>query len=235
MGIRVTIGQPLEDGSPDRRKPFALDAKLVESRDEQALRVMLAETADLTRAMREFLMTADRFINFSGIVVAAALTLGVVKHDEGKNWLVLVFAPYGLAIVFGYLIQIYTEVEKRAGYKRFLEERVNELMARQVLLESQVNSRVQRNSRSVMGMQILNGSVFCLLVWMSIRETVHNYSGDGARILGIHLINWNSVNVIAMLLAVSVLVVAGVENSKASGRAYDQAVAICTSNATPPQ
>lgn len=49
--------------------------------------------ADLTKAMREFLLTADRFINFSGLIAVGALTLGVIKHDEGKNWLALVSPP----------------------------------------------------------------------------------------------------------------------------------------------
>lgn len=62
------------------------------------------------------------------------------------------------------MIAVYTEVEKRAGYKRFLKSRINGLLGRPVLLDSLVNPRGARNRLSVIGMQILNAAAFPLLI-----------------------------------------------------------------------
>ncbi|WP_141585298.1 hypothetical protein [Actinomadura sp. WMMA1423] len=210
-----------------------MDATVGESTDDQVLRVLLAEVADLTKAMRELLMTADRFINFSGLIAVGALTLGVIKHDEGKNWLAIVFAPYGLAITFGYLIQLYTEVEKRAGYKKFLEARVNDLMRSPVLLESQVNTRVERNRKSVIGMQAMNGLAYLVFVGASTFETYDRYSGKGPEVLGWHLFNLSTLNIAVLVLATFVLAGALWENSRASDRAYSHAVSVQASYMPP--
>ena len=226
MMMRITLKQPQDDKSSGHSRPFTVDATVGETKDDQILHIMLAEVADLTKAMRELLMTADRFINFSGLIAVGALTLGVIKHDQGKNWLVLVLAPYGLAITFGYLIQTYTEVEKRAGYKRFLESRINHLMAKPVLLESQINSRHERNSKSVIGMQALNAMGFFGLLFMSGKETYHRYSHQGPGVWGIHLLNLNGLNCALLALSVAILSLTIWENSQASDSAYERAAKI---------
>ncbi|MFI6548539.1 hypothetical protein ACIBO9_35380 [Streptomyces prunicolor] len=225
MTRRIVLGQ---SGS----ERFAVDATVGESRDDQALRIMLDEVADLTKAMREFLMTADRFINFSGIIAVGALTIGGIKHDDGNNWLALVFAPYGLAMVFGYLIQIYTEVEKRAGYKKFLESQINQIMDRPVLLESQINSQVERNRRSVRLMQRFNGLGFLSLTYLSVMETCTRYSDE--RYKGVIFCNWNTVNIILLCSVTYMLIRAGLENMKASDRAHDHARSIYVNSMPPP-
>ncbi|WP_165970285.1 hypothetical protein [Actinomadura sp. 6K520] len=232
--MRITLRQPADNGPPNPVKPFAVDATVGESEDGQILRILLTEVADLTKAMREMLMTADRFINFAGLIAVGALTIGLIKHDEGKNWLALVFAPYGIALAFGYLIQIYTEVEKRAGYKRFLEARVNSLVGRPVLLESQINSRVERNRKSVIGMQVLNAMGFFGLIALSAKETVQRYGDEGPEIRGLHLLNLNTLNIALLAFSVFVLGLALRENMQASGKAYRQAAALQGNHAPPP-
>jgi hypothetical protein len=232
--MRITLRQPADNGPSNPVKPFAVDATVGESEDGQILRILLAEVADVTKAMRELLMTADRFINFSGLIAVGALTIGLIKHDEGKNWMALVFAPYGLALTFGYLIQIYTEVEKRAGYKRFLEARVNSLVGRPVLLESQINSRVERNRNSVIGMQVMNGLGFFGLVFLSAKETLQRYGDKGPEIAGLLLINLNALNILLLGFSVLVLGLALRENKKASDKAYRQAVALQGTHTPPP-
>lgn len=200
-------------------QPFIADATIGESPEDQALRIMVNEVTDLTKAMRELLMTADRFIYFAGIVAAAALTLGVMRHDEGNNGIILIFAPYGIAVAFGYLVQVYTEVEKRAGYKEYLESKVNQMMPSPILLESHVNSRSARNRLSVIGMQVLNFAGFAALILLSWRETWDRYGGDGH----LHLMNLHTANAVFLCLATLVLVGAVYENRVASKRAREAA------------
>ncbi|MFJ4786621.1 hypothetical protein [Streptomyces sp. NPDC088794] len=209
-----------------------MDATVGESLDDQHLRIMLAEVADLTKAMREFLMTADRFVNFSGIIAVGALTIGGINHNHGKNWLVLVFAPYGLAMTFGYLIQVYTEVEKRAGYKKFLESKINHTMGRQALLESQINSHEDRNRRSVFLMQLINGFGFVTLAFLSGLETFHRYASG--KHWGNIVVNFSTFNILGLGLITYMLIQAGLENWRASDRAYKRARSLYTSPVSPP-
>lgn len=206
-------------------RPVAVEATIGETAQDQALKIMVQEVADLTKAMRELLMTADRFVYFAGIVAAAALTLGVIRHDEGNNWVILVFAPYGMCVAFGYLVQVYTEVERRAGYKAYLESRINKLVAIPLLLESHVNSRSARNRWSVVGMQVLNFAGFAALVCLSWRETWDRYADEGPVLLGFHLWNLHVLNAVFLVVAVAVLVLAVNENRVASERAREAAEA----------
>ncbi|MGC0340774.1 hypothetical protein [Streptomyces sp. SLBN-8D4] len=217
MTRRIVVGQSASDR-------FAVDVEVGGSRDDQLLQIMLTEVADLTKAMREFLMTADRFVNFTGIIAVGALTIGGINHDHGKNWLALVFAPYGLAMAFAYLIQVYTEVEKRAGYKKFLEYQINQVMGKQVLLESQINSQVERNRLSVQLMQRVNGIGFLILVCLSGRETFHRYS-DG-KYWGGWILNLSTLNIVFLCFATYMVVQAGLENKNASSQAYENAQAL---------
>jgi hypothetical protein len=214
MTRRIILGQSASDR-------FAVDVEVNGSRDDQLLQIMLTEVADLTKAMREFLMTADRFVNFSGVITVGALTIGGINHDHGNNWLALVFAPYGLAMAFGYLIQVYTEVEKRAGYKKFLEFQINRAMGKQVLLESQINSQVERNRLSVRLMQVINAFGFLALAALSGIETFRRYSGE--KYWGGWLFNWSTLNILLLCFVTLMLVRAGLENKNASGQAYERA------------
>jgi hypothetical protein len=204
--------------------PLILDATVRDTVADQVIKIMVSEVADLTRAMRELLMTADRFINLAGLIVGATLSLGLVRHGESNNWLILVFAPFGLVLVFGYLIQIYTEVEKRAGYKQYLEGRINAMLAAPILLESSVNDHSNRQRKSVFLMQILNGIGFLGLSVLSVHETWTRFSGNGPAVFGIHILNWNAANIVCLIFAVVVIVAAGRENLLAADRARKAAV-----------
>jgi hypothetical protein len=207
-------------GSPITRP---LDVTVHETTEDQRIRIMIDEVADLTRAMRELLMTADRFVYLGGLVAAAALTLGVVKYREGDNWVILVFAPYGLAIALGYLIQVYTEVERRAGYKAYLEERINAMVSEPLLLDSHVNSRKKRNRLSVVGLQLLNLSGFAGLVWMSGHTTWEKYAHGGPILIGHDLLTYHGLNLFFLILATATLATAAYENWRASRRAMEAA------------
>jgi hypothetical protein len=221
MRFRIRLEQPSTSGEGSPSKPFMVETAAVESKEDQTLKVLLNEVADVTRAMRELLMTADRFINFAGVIAAGTLTLGVINHDDGKNGLALIFAPYGIALAFGYLLQVYTEVEKRAGYKAFLEERINGLMGYPVLLESHVNSAEERSRLSGLGMQVINFAGLVSFCVLGLRETGARYGKDA--LLGVPFLNYHTINVVFLLVAGATVFVAILENRRAGEQARKKA------------
>jgi hypothetical protein len=202
--------------------PAPLEVVVTETSDDQVLDIMVAEAADLTKAMREFLMTCDRYVYFGGLLAAAAFTVGVLRHDDGNNWLVLVFAPYALGLSFMYLVQIFTEIERRAGHKKFLEERIRAMVRFPVLLEADVADWHVRSRPSTWGGQALNTAVLLAFVCLSAKETFR-FHAAGPGVFGVHLINYFVLNLLFLVALIVVLALALVENMRAAGLAYEAA------------
>ena len=195
---------------------------LNEEADGQILKLLSAEALDVSKAMREFLLAADRFLYFAGVIAAGTFVLGFLTPDNGSTYLLFIFAPYPLIIVFGYLMQVYTEVERRAGYKKFLEEEINRRLGTVVLLESTINSDEVRSRLSGTLMKAIQGVMVVGFIALSVRAT-WRFSEDGLSIWGARVINWNGLNILLLLLAFISLVQSVVENSRASRMAYETA------------
>jgi hypothetical protein len=187
-----------------------------------SVQIMLAEIADLTKAMREFLMTVDRYVYFGGLVAVAAITVGIINHNNSRDGLVLIFAPYAIGITFMYILQIFTEIERRAGYKRFLEDQVRRQLGTAVLLDSDVSSWAAKNRVSTWGGQFLNGAALAAFIYLSIQQT-RRYDTRGPSVNSIHLWNLHYLNIIGLAVLVLVLAAAASESLRASNRAYEAA------------
>jgi hypothetical protein len=211
-----------QSAAPELGHDRVIHCVVSEPIDDERLDIMTSEIADLTKGMREFLLVADRFLYLAGFIAVGALTLGIIAPDNGRNWLILALAPYPIGIVYGYLMQIYTEVERRAGHKQFLEEEVNRRLRSPVLLESVINSSKERTRLSGQLMALLQGALLSSFVVISLRQT-WRFAGEGPRILGFHPVNWNTANLLFLLLAALVIVRSLYENRIASDRAYDTA------------
>ncbi len=196
-----------------------VDAILTEANSDRQLQIMLDEIADLTKAMRELLLTLDRYVYFGGLVAAGALTLGIIHNKNGLDWLALVFAPYGIGLSFIYIIQVFTEIERRAGYKQFLEEQVRQCLHMPVFLYSAVNSWGARNRPSNWGAMLINGIGLFTFSFFSVLQT-RRYDMRGPSILGLHVLNLHYLNILALAGLGAVLIAAMSENFRESGRAY---------------
>jgi hypothetical protein len=163
-----------------------LSVQVNEPDSDLALRITIEEVNDLRRAVRELSMSVERFINFAGLIAAGAITYGVISQappgngadssSDTRGRLVLIFAPYALALVYGYIIQIYTDVEVRASLKDHLEREINEEFERRlttsspspnsptrailVLNDSIVNSEAYRGRLSVRLVGLINAGAF---------------------------------------------------------------------------
>lgn len=193
-----------------------------EQESDLSLRIILDKIADLTIAMRELLMTLDRYVYFSGLIAAGALTLGVIHHSDGYNWLALVFAPYAIGLSYIYLIQIFTEIERRAGYKKFLEEQARQRLSVAVLLYSDVSGWKARNRPSTWGVQIINAFGLLGFIYLSIVQT-RRYDTKGSAVFGLHFLNLDYLNLLALSAISLVIISAMVENLRESSRAYEVA------------
>jgi hypothetical protein len=100
--------------------------------DRAELIGLMAGKADsLGSQVTSLLPKMENVIGVAVAVLVGAVTLGVTQ----KHPVILVLLPFPLIVLFAYLLQSNTEMLSRAGHKRFLEEAVNELMRRRVLLE----------------------------------------------------------------------------------------------------
>lgn len=100
--------------------------------DQDALISLLANKADsLGSQITSLLPKMENFIGVAVAILVGATTLGVTQ----KHPVILVLLPFPLIVLFAYLLQSNTEMLSRAGHKRFLEEAVNEMLQRRVLLE----------------------------------------------------------------------------------------------------
>jgi hypothetical protein len=213
-------GKVPEPGSAPQ--PIQLETTIRESLSDQAVKIMLAEVADLKKAMREFLMVCEKYVNFGGIIAVGAVTLGFLPQNSTPSSLILVFAPYPLGLTYIYLVQIFTEIEMRAGYVQFLEEKVCAHAQAAVLLHSQINPSKNRSRWSTWGAMGLNAIALLFLGFHSIRE-----STDFLKMNLCHqpLLSLFTLHIILLALMLYTIYRAVREMQKESDRAYDKATA----------
>jgi hypothetical protein len=100
--------------------------------DPSTLVALLADKAQsLGNQVTNLLPKMDSFMGVAAALIVGAVTLGVTQNHP----VILVLFPFPLIALTAYLLQTNTEMLSRAGHKRFLEEAVNELVGRRVLLE----------------------------------------------------------------------------------------------------
>lgn len=80
-----------------------------------------------------------------GLIVAAVVTIGFARNEAQP--LVTVLAPYALAIVIAYLLQVYTDIEKWVTLREHLEAQL--LSKGACMLQATVLDRRYRNRLSV--------------------------------------------------------------------------------------
>ena len=186
---------------------------------DRQLQIMLDEIADLTKAMRELLMTLDRYVYFGGLVAAGAITLGVIHNKDGLDWVALVFAPYAIGLSFIYIIQVFTEIERRAGYRKFLENQARQLIRAPVFLYSDISSWKARNRPSTWGAMLINTAGLLAFSFFGVQQT-RRYDTRGPLTFGLHILNLHYLNILALAILGLILGFAMLENLHESNRAY---------------
>ena len=94
------------------------------SGDYTRISALLQNIAYLTQTIQQLQVASISYINFAGLVSIGALTVGIIQPVP----LVEIFAPYGLSIVFIFLIQLYTDIERLTTIREVLEQHANSKM-----------------------------------------------------------------------------------------------------------
>jgi hypothetical protein len=82
---------------------------------------LLQNIAYLTQTIQQLQVASISYINFAGLISVGALTVGIIQRVP----LVEILAPYGLSIVFIFLLQLYTDIERLTTIREVLEDHAN--------------------------------------------------------------------------------------------------------------
>lgn len=173
-------------------------------REKIRIELMAAESADLAKGIREFLLVADRLLALGGVLAFASLTLGLLR-DEAIG---LVLLPFLFGVVLAYMLQIQTEVLSRAGYKKRLEEVVNAHFGECVLADETAVAPTRAGRKSV----YLSAATFALAFVLAAGIALAAAVREGGA--------WPWIVVPLLPLPSVMLVIAAIENLRAYDRAY---------------
>jgi hypothetical protein len=145
----------------------SLDPVAVESTaDDYRDKALLFNIGELSRAAQQMQVSTISFINFAGLITVGALTLGLVRSEP----LIILLAPYGLIIVLGYLLQLYTDIERMTTLREVFEKHANLRLGAPAFLGFNPLSRRYRGRLSVRLLGILNAAPLVLLGYFSLTE-----------------------------------------------------------------
>lgn len=131
--------------------------------------VLIEEARELDKASRDFLLSSDKVIALASTIAIGGLTLGLDKKQSA----VLIALPFALLSVYIYMFQVYTERFSRSGHRRYLEERINELLDDPVLVNDVrvAPTRDNRPSVKLSGLLYLSALFATIpIAWHSVRE-----------------------------------------------------------------
>ena len=118
---------------------------------EESIRAARLQYLDqVNNRLTATMSSADRFVNFAGIIAAATITAGIL----GNRPLIVILAPYALVIVFAYQVQLYTDAERFTVLLEHLEAQLNGNFYEGIFCTARVLDRRYRNRWSVKGMQV---------------------------------------------------------------------------------
>ena len=134
--------------------------------------------------------SADRFVNFAGIIAAATITAGIIGHEP----LIVILAPYALAIIITYQLQLFTDAERYTVLLEYLESQLNRDLHAAVFRTEAVLDRAYRNRLSVKGVQAAYSVAMSASFVISGIKTYQSYG-----------IGWLLIDIIGLLAIAAVL------------------------------
>jgi hypothetical protein len=129
---------------------------------------LLQNIAYLTQSIQQLQVASISYINFAGLVSIGALTIGIIQPVP----LVEIFAPYGLSIVYIFLIQLYTDIERLTTIREVFEQQANSEMPRPAFLGLNKMSSDYRGRKSVRLIAVLLAIPLGLFGYHSVRVTM---------------------------------------------------------------
>jgi hypothetical protein len=144
---------------------FKLDDLTIETTGNYTrISALLQNIAYLSQAIQQLQVASISYINFAGLVSIGALTVGIIRPVP----LIEVFAPYALSIVFIFLIQLYTDIERLMTIKEVFEQHANGQMPAPAFLGLNELSSKYRGRSSVRLIAVLLATPLGLFGYHSI-------------------------------------------------------------------
>jgi len=197
----------MAEDSRSQREPSMIE-------DEEALVSLMSQKAlALSAQVAELLPRMENFFGVTIAIVVGAIGLGLAE----KHPAVFVLLPLLLLPLYVYLVQANTEMLSRAGHMFFLEERVNQLLGRQVMLEEEfvaptLHGKLKIGRLSIILIQTLSLTVLLVLLGLAVANLHH-----------VHGIGWRISFVIAATVGMLTLGAGVREQMRAYDRAYEAA------------
>jgi len=177
------------------------------------LSLLANQAVSLGGQVTQLLPRMENFLGVSTAIVVGSISLGVAERHP----VVLVVLPFFLIILYVYLVQSNTEMLSRAGHMKFLEEQVNAIVSRRVLLqESDVSPTLHGRIRFGRLSIVLIQSLMLVLLLGTVALAIANLWSLES--LAWHLLFWA-----ALFAGLLTLASATWELSRAYSRAYDAA------------
>jgi hypothetical protein len=194
---------------------FKLDELTIDtSKNYTRVSALLQNIAYLTQTAQQLQVASISYINFAGLISVGALAVGIIR----KVPLIEIFAPYGLSIVFIFLIQLYTDIERLTTIREVLEAHANRQMTAPAFLGLNKLSSKYRGRGSVRLSPVLLAIPLFLFGYYSIvamAGLVKSSSKHGHEWLEILQV----LNYIGLGLCIAIILWAGWEMFNANKRA----------------
>jgi hypothetical protein len=153
------------------------------------------------------------------IAVGTAVALGVIGLAvRTKSYEVLILLPYLMFVLFFHYINLHTSILEMGGYKRYLEEQINEIIGEKIhLWETELVPRRHFNIAN----QFLTGIFSIILIGSVLIGLYQSYS---------HKYSWVFfTSITADLILIIGLIFAVVHMKKAHRKTYEDAKQVNTS------
>lgn len=106
---------------------------------------LLDEIGRLGSLIEDRLQAAERFVAVAGSIAGIGLTLGLFQSQR----MILIGLPVAIALIFIFMIQIYTDASTHSGHRKALEEILNARLGEPVLIGQSVVGAQHARRKSV--------------------------------------------------------------------------------------
>lgn len=141
------------------------------SKDNSSLDILLKEYDQVSEWVRSLFLSSEKLIGFGVALVTVGLSYGLKE----KVYEVLLLLPIVLSGVLLYAAHLTTGLRAVAGYKKYLEERINEALGGEYLLWE---SHLAKSQHRLIGQKLIHlvsAILYLLSIWLSLQTAWQFY------------------------------------------------------------
>lgn len=140
--------------------------------EEIKLEVLLKEYESVCTQINSLMSSTDKIIGLGFTILAAALTLGFKESVEA----VILLIPFATIFVFFYAIATYSTVFSLGGYKHLIEEQINSILGKNIVIREALVVKATHHSIAVSGMYALYFLFLLASIVLAVNPLFGNHS-----------------------------------------------------------